>query len=415
MSLTGVPLILLAAAVTAGTLAVTVLLWRRWGRWRYVVRPAGVLLAEALLTATVGLAVNRSQQFYPTWAALFASSDPGGPSYHTAAGRLDTWLAGRPDPEQAQAFPWQPPGWRRWRLAGPPTVTVPAGYLQHPGWQYSAVLVVADAAHAWAVPAMSGPTVLVSVTTTADTRPAALGVTVPGELGRDLRVTGHRWALITSAGDNALARRVVTVARGRYPAVAFVGTAAPGAHTLAVRTQAPAAARSSRPSTTRPSVKLTQPKPKPKPKPGPGPGPKPGPGPGPKPGSGSKPGPSAGASHPVHGVGASRAAGYDNSSPLVHRPPAAGTLPAGVETAYFPAAGNPPALAGPLRAALSWAAAQTPPPLAASAPEPTYIPIPPKKTHRAKPKHSGAPRHVPLPHTTPTPAGGPDGSGQPRP
>ena len=242
MSRTGRPLSLLAAAATAATLAVTVLLWRRWGRWRYVVRPAGVLLAEALLTATVGLAVNRSQQFYPTWAALFASSDPGGPSYHTAAGRLDTWLAGRPDPEQAQTFGWQPPGWRRWRLAGAPTVTVPAGYLQHPGWQYSAVLVVTDAAHAWSVPAMSGPTVLVSVTTTADTQPATLGVTVPGELGRDLRVTGHRWALITSAGDNALARRVVMVARGRYPAVAFVGTAAPGAHPIGIVTIHPIAA-----------------------------------------------------------------------------------------------------------------------------------------------------------------------------
>ena len=394
MSLTGRPLILLAAAATAATLAVTVLLWRRWGRWRYVVRPAGVLLAEALLTATVGLAVNRSQQFYPTWSALFASSDPGGPSYHTAAGRLDTWLAGRPDPEQAQTFPWQPPGWRRWRLAGPPTVTVPAGYLQHPGWQYSAVLVVADAAHAWPVPAMPGPTVLVSVTTTADTQPATLGVTVPGELGRDLRVTGHRWALITSAGDNALARRVITVARGRYPAVAFVGTAAPGTHTLVVRTQAPAVARSPRPSTARPPVKPAADSTST---------------------STSTQTQTPTSTHPVHGVGASRAAGYDNSAPAVHRPPAAGALPAGVETAYFPAAGNPPAFAGPLRAALSWAAAQTPPPLAASAPEPTYLPIPQKKTHRTKPKHSGAPRHVPLPHTTPTPAGGPDGSGQPHP
>jgi hypothetical protein len=334
VSLTGIPLILLAACATAGALAATVLAWPRWGRRRYLIRPAGVLLTEALLTATVGLAANRSQQFYPSWAALFATSDPGPASYHTTAGSLDSWLAARPDPQLAQTFPWRPVGWSGWRLAAPPTVTVPAGYSAHPGWRYSAVLVVARAADAWPVPALTGPTVLVTVTTTARTGPATLAVTLPGELGVALRVTPHRWALVTSPGDTALARRAVTAGRGRYPAVAFVGTPAP----TGIRTAKTVTA-----------------------------------------------------------------------------------MAAGVDASYFPAKGP---VTGSLRAALTWAAAQTPPPLAASAPEPTYLPVQPKRSHSAGPGTKRAPhppgRHAPgaTPHpapSAPTPSGGTDGSGQPRP
>jgi hypothetical protein len=134
--------------------------------------------------------------------------------------------------------------------------------------------------------------VLVNVTTTASTSASTLAAAVPGSLGRDLRVTSHRWALMTSAADSALARRVVAVARGRFPAVAFVGV--------------PAAA--------------------------------------------------------------------------------SGVLPSGVQAAYFPGAGK----------ALAWAAAETPPPLAASAPEPTYLPPAPRRSHPVKPKPtSKAVRHGP--------------------
>jgi hypothetical protein len=297
-----VRLIVLAAVLTTGMLAGTVLVWRRWGRWRFLARPLGVLLTEALLVFTVGLAVNRSQEFYPSWAALLTTSDPPPASYHTAAGRLDAWLAAQPS---LLSFPWRPSGWTSWHLAAAPTVTVPADYVAHPSWRYSAVLVLG--ARPWALPALTGPTVLVNVTTTAATPAAALAEVLPGSLGRDLRVTSHRWALVTSAADGALARRVVTVGRGRFPVLAFVGVSAP-AH------------------------------------------------------AGTSPG-----SQP-HAVAV---------------PP--GVLPAGIQTAYFPGVPTKP---GPLKAALHWAAAQTPPPLAASAPEPTYVPPEPKRPHRAKPKPS---------------------------
>jgi hypothetical protein len=299
--LTSLRLIVLAAVVTAGALAATVLVWRRWGRWRFLVRPSGVLLTEALLILTVGLAVNRSQEFYPSWAALLDTSGPGPVSYHVSAGHLDAWLATRPS---VVSFPWRPPGWTSWHLAAAPTVTVPADYRAHPVWRYSAVLIVG--ARPWTLPPLAGPTVLVNVTTTASTSASTLAVAVPGSLGRDLRVTSHRWALVTSAADSALARRVVALARGRFPAVAFVGVPA----------AAPAATRPSHSAPARPS----------------------------------------------------------------------GVLPSGIHAAYFPGAGK----------ALTWAAAETPPPLAASAPEPTYLPPAPRRSHPVKPKPtSKAVRHGP--------------------
>src|SRR5689334_24221273 len=92
MSLTGLPLIVLAVCCTAVVVAATVWSWGRWRPVRFVLRPAGVLLSEALLLVTIGLVVNRSEQFYPSWAALFAPASTGVTSYKTVAGTLDQML-----------------------------------------------------------------------------------------------------------------------------------------------------------------------------------------------------------------------------------------------------------------------------------------------------------------------------------
>src|SRR4051812_14507996 len=92
MSLTGVPLFVCAVLATAATLAATILVWNRWQRLRFVLRPVGVLLTEALLVVSAGLMVNRSQQFYPDWAALMQSSNSTGTTYAVHPGGLDGWL-----------------------------------------------------------------------------------------------------------------------------------------------------------------------------------------------------------------------------------------------------------------------------------------------------------------------------------
>jgi hypothetical protein len=204
LSLTGIPLLLAAGLATAVTAAGTVLVWSRWGRLRYVLRPAGILATEALLLVTVGLFANRHEQFYPDWAALLAPGSAAPVTYTVPAGQLDGWLAARPG---VRSFPWH-------RM----NVTVPAGYLQHPQWRYSTVVVLGSG------PAPgSNDTVVVSVPVTAATTPATLATSMPAELGHDLRVTAHRWALVTTAHDLTLAVRAVSAVHGRFPALCLAG------------------------------------------------------------------------------------------------------------------------------------------------------------------------------------------------
>lgn len=233
MPLTGWPLIALAMSGSVSAVAATVWVWNRGRPLRFALRTAGVLLTEALVLLSAGLVVNRSEQFYPSWAALFDAGDTGIPAYQTVAGRLDGQLAdqaGRSE-DGPRLLPWQPAGWDGWRLARAPTVAIPAGYLRHPQWRYSVVLVVTEPAAGWPGPA--GMTVaagvsrdvLVFVTTTARTPVEALASGLPGDLRHDLRVTAHRWALVTSPAEAGLARRAVLAAPAQYPAVATVQAA----------------------------------------------------------------------------------------------------------------------------------------------------------------------------------------------
>jgi len=365
MSLTGLPLILLAACCTLAVLAGTVLAWNRWGRLRLLVRPAGVLLAETLLLLTVGLVVNRSEQFYPSWAALLDSKSTGDTTYHTRPGDLDRMLAARAGARiaDAQVFPWQPGGWRGWRLAAAPTVITPPGYLLHPTWRYSAVLVVGDTAGGWTAAeeqdatrratATGASAVVVFVTATTATTAQTLATTLPNELGRDLRVTAHRWALVSSASDAPLAQRTVSAGVARYPSIVTVQV---GAHTV------PASAP--RTTSTLPLVTTVI-----------------------------------------------RAHDRSENPP---RNPAAVTLPAGItaidvitsNTVSPHQDGTPPLLStapDALFTALNWAIGRTAPPLAASSPPVTYVPV----HKRPGPEVSGAPGkpHPNLhPRQHPTPA-----------
>jgi hypothetical protein len=195
-------------------LGLTVWFWSRGGRARYVVRPAGILLTEALLLLTVGLVVNRSEQFYPDWAALTTTQkDPEAVAYQTAAGDLDTWLA----TTHQLTFIWQPPEWREWNLAAAPTVTVPVGYLEHPAWRYPVVLTTVPGQPV-AVDAIA-----VYVVTRSATSGRTLGAVLPAALARELRVTAHRWAFVVPGADLARASAAAAAQSGRYPVIACVG------------------------------------------------------------------------------------------------------------------------------------------------------------------------------------------------
>ncbi|MFU8854156.1 hypothetical protein ACNAW0_24695 [Micromonospora sp. SL1-18] len=234
MALTGVPLLLLVGLAAAGAAAAMVVGWSRFGRLRILVRVVGVLLTQALVLFTVGLAVNRSAQFYTSWDDLVAQNAASDRHHASTPGRLDQWVRQNDHNAALQpfAFEWRPDGWTDWHLAAPPTVTVPAGYLRNPGWRYPAVLVLGSAGYGWggateteaarSLEAAAGLAVLIFAHTTPAASVPALATALPDQLSRDLRVTGHSWALVSSAPQEPLARQVVLAAPGRYPALAVV-------------------------------------------------------------------------------------------------------------------------------------------------------------------------------------------------
>jgi hypothetical protein len=136
MSLTGVPLIGVAVLATAVTATATVLLWSRFGRWRFLSRTGGILLA----IAAIGLVVNRADMFYPSWAALEGRTGTTAVAVARPAGRLDGLVRS----SAAVTVPWRPAGAAAWRLAGAPHVVFPAGYRQRPSIAYPAVVSLVD-------------------------------------------------------------------------------------------------------------------------------------------------------------------------------------------------------------------------------------------------------------------------------
>jgi len=361
MSLTGTPLITLAILATAAALAATILIWTRGRRLRFLLRSLGVLLTEALLLLSVGLVVNRSQQFYPTWAALLQTAGTTGTTFATKPGNLDRWLRTRAGThlDQSVAFTWQPSGWTGWHLAEAPTIVTPTGYLQHPGWLYPALLVIDDGAGGWtptieaAAARDAGAAVIVFARTTSATTANTLATTLPTALARDLRVTGRRWAVVAGASDAGLAQQTVAAAPGLYPAIALVqGTVSQDTPNAKPTTHASAALGSVTVVTARQRPRR----------------------PGGAAAAALQPMP-AGITLAIVGAPAAvhpAAPGASTVTPAGYRGPAA----ASVYLAAEPANG--------LQTALVWACQQTPPPLAASTPAATYVPIQHRSQHHLR-------------------------------
>jgi len=215
VSLTGVPLILLAVLATVAAGFVTVWCWSRFGRQRMLVRTVGVLLSEALLVLSAGLIANRVDQFYPSWAALAGHTGAAATTVSRAAGRLDRTLhAGG-----AEIVPWQPSGATSWHLIGHASLVVPAGYASRRTTTFPVVLDLAG-------PHSAGDTVTVHLSPSAKTTAAALA-SLPAYLDRDVRVTTRGWAIVASMKDAVFAAELVKSAPGRFVALVLVGEGRP--------------------------------------------------------------------------------------------------------------------------------------------------------------------------------------------
>jgi hypothetical protein len=237
MPLVSLRLIGVAALLTMLALAGTVLLWRRWGRWRLVTRPVGILVFQVLLLLTVGLIVNRAEKFYPSWEALRGTEEG-----ETVAapplpdGLLDPWLRQQARPDGSAVATWEPAAAKGWKLGGAATLTVPAGYLDRTSTVYPAVLALVPAGTsatttgevARTVTAAAGPAVVLSAPVGPDTRAGDLATALPAELGHDVRVTPRNWALVAPLADARRAVDTVAAAPGRFSALVLIGTG-PGA------------------------------------------------------------------------------------------------------------------------------------------------------------------------------------------
>ncbi|NUR52030.1 MAG: hypothetical protein HOV71_28220 [Hamadaea sp.] len=210
MGLTSLALLGTSAVVTAAAIAGLVLLWRRLRGPFVVVRIGGILLAEILLLASIGLTVNRAGDFYPSWASLLGEATPVRlPT--TDPVRLPPQLAAQASAGRTNGlvFPWHPAGERDWRLAGSPVAYLPPESFQAGGVAVAVIVVVSTAA----VPvdtvirglakASGEPVALVFVRIGRATPIPVLATGLGRALPASLPVLGHGWALIGS-GSAAL-------------------------------------------------------------------------------------------------------------------------------------------------------------------------------------------------------------------
>jgi hypothetical protein len=361
MSLTGMPLVVSAVVCTVAVLAGTVLLWNRWGGWRLLTRPVGVLLTEALVLVSVGLVVNRSEQFYPTWQSLFQAGYTGGTSYAAAPGGLDAWLAAQPgaDSGQALAFTWRQAGWPGWGLSAPPTVVVPGGYLRHKGLRYPVIVVLVGATVAGTPGAdKAGAAVVVYVHPVAAAKAAVLATDLAGAVSGALRVTAYRWAVVADPALAAFSADVVTALPTRYSTLADLCTAAVPAGAAAPATTAGvkpvsklASVSAKKPATPAKTAATRKPATPAK--------------------TAATKKPAAPAKKPSAPANKPAAPAKKPATPAKKSACTVRALPAGV--VWSPVAAGAGGVAG-LPEAVAWVAKELPPPLAASTPPPAYLP-----------------------------------------
>lgn len=245
MSLTGLPLLVLSLTATVGALVLVVAGWRRLRRFRVPGRTLSIVLCEVLALASLGLAVNRWGDFYPSWTALLGGVATRSLA-HASSTNLAHWLVARAAQGERDGFvfTWKPAVVSSWHLDEAPIVYVPPAYFQRATSSFPVALVVAPAAlgakegawddrgvsrlvHSTAVAAIPAIVVFVRAALPADA--TSLGAGLPATLDRDLRVTAHSWAIIGIGAQAPAALEVYAHEAGRF---SFLGLLAEGSAPL---------------------------------------------------------------------------------------------------------------------------------------------------------------------------------------
>jgi hypothetical protein len=247
MSLTGLPLQLLAVALLIVWVAALALWWSRLRRWWRLARAAGIVLCQLLLVFTVGLAVNRTEDFYPSWAALLGTDPPKISTVPPPAVPLATWLH-RQQARGARSglsFQWRADRDKQWYLRAPTAVLLPRAYFGPNSPVLPAVVILVGPEHtgsalSWAparIEALSAssPAVMVVVQPGAKGPSSGFGPQLVALLGADLHVTPDGWGIVGVGSAAAAAVRLFHADPARYGCLALpTASPAPAARVRAM-------------------------------------------------------------------------------------------------------------------------------------------------------------------------------------
>lgn len=208
MSLVGLPLLLLAVTGVVVAVAALVFAWSRLRGWWRGVRIIGILICQLLLVFAVALAVNRTEDFYPSWSALFGDASANIVAEHPTELPLSRWLRAQQarGARSGLSFVWRADQGPAWFLRAPTALLLPRSYFldQTPAMPVVVVLVGAEHtadALSWAPShlaalAPSAPAVIVLV------RPGVHGPSADfdrhfaADLAADLQVAPTGWGVI---------------------------------------------------------------------------------------------------------------------------------------------------------------------------------------------------------------------------
>ena len=200
-------LLLLAAVSTLVAIAGLAVAWSRMRGWWRVARVGGVIMCQLLIVFTVGVAVNRTEDFYPSWAALRGANPPRITATTAPTARLATWLR----TQQARGlrsglqFAWRSADDAAWGLGAPTVVYLPRAYFQTQDVDLPVVMILvgstvdAKARTDLAAATASGQAVVVVMQPGPHGPDLAAIQQVPALLADDVRVERGGWAMVGTA------------------------------------------------------------------------------------------------------------------------------------------------------------------------------------------------------------------------
>jgi hypothetical protein len=230
-------LLLLAGVSTVIAIAGLAFAWPRLRGWWRLARIPAVIVCQLLLVFTIGIAVNRTEDFYPSWAALRGATPPKITTSTRPTARLAAWLRA----QQAHGlkagvqFAWHAADDVAWGLRAPTVVYLPKAYFQTQDVDLPVVLLLtatplaAPARAQLATAVAPGSAVVVVMAPDPHGASQRAMEAVPALLAEDVRVERGGWGIVATGATVSPALALF----GSQPAEFGVLALLPAAHPTA--------------------------------------------------------------------------------------------------------------------------------------------------------------------------------------